>query len=94
MFDPEQQKFIISSMVLLIINGVALLTYHHTNPNLDMERFFMHEQPFFYYLAKLAYTTLWIAFAFNARYLVHTMFRLGAQNIFAFALKKLKIIQK
>lgn len=63
----------LDSLIIVFVNGIFLLIFHHVNPGQKMERYFVEseqESNMLYYAAILAYTVVWLAFAMNARHLV------------------------
>lgn len=63
----------IESIALSIISGIILLIYTQIiDPFRDIERYFHRHKKESYYMLQLALTTLFLAFVFNAKYVVMT----------------------
>lgn len=67
-----------NTLILLIINGLALLAYHKANPGKNVERYYMeNNQMFKFYAVKFAYTALFVSFLVNMRYLSRECLKQG-----------------
>ena len=71
-----------NTILIIVINGIALYAYHKVNPTKEIERFYKdQEETHKYYLLKFAYSILFISFIFNARFLAITCFKIGSAKI-------------
>lgn len=68
----QKKPVLLNSLIIIIVNGLALLLYHRINPNKDVERFYHKEDPIRYHLLYLAYTVIMISFVWNIRHFIST----------------------
>ena len=56
------------SIIIAAISGTAIAAYYLIDPNRDMERHYHKHDKKCYYLLQVACAILFLAFAFNARF--------------------------
>ena len=57
-------------IILAAVSGAAIAIYYFIDPNRDMERHYHRHDKKCYYLLQIACAVLFLAFAFNARFVV------------------------
>lgn len=73
--NSTHKRNLINTLLIVIVNGIALLVYHRVNPNKDIERFYHQNDKIRYYFLYTAYTVIMISFAWNVRHFIITFFK-------------------
>lgn len=66
----EAQLIFVSTISIIIVNGLVLLYVKYMDGNKDAERYYRQFEPLKYYILKFCYSIITISFAFNMRYLI------------------------
>ena len=66
----DAQLIFVSTIAIVLVNGLVLLYVKYMDGNKDAERYYKHFEPIKYYILKFCYSIITISFAFNMRYLI------------------------